>query len=103
MLTELVFLSGAGYQAGQLYSIVRKVRDVNEYEIYPGQRKVLANAGRPYGDIGRVRIVDTRSHSAIAQVEYSCDPINPGDIAKPFVEKQAVAFHVPGHFDRFAP
>lgn len=100
---ELVFLAGSGYQAGQLYSIVREMRDVNEYEIYPGQNKVLSNAGRPYGDIGRVRIVDTRSHSAIAQVEYSCDPINPGDIAIPFVEKPRVSFHVPGHFDRFAP
>jgi hypothetical protein len=100
---ELVYLTGSGYQTGQLYSIVREVRDVNEYEIYPGQRKVLAAAGRPYGEIGRVRVVDSRSHTAIAQVEFSCDPINPGDIALPFVEKPPVAFHVPGHFDRFAP
>jgi hypothetical protein len=100
---ELVYLAGSGYQAGQLYSIVRELRDVNEYEIYPGQKKVLAAAGRPYGEIGRVRVVDTRSHSAIAQVEFSCDPINPGDVAVPFVEKPPVSFHVPGHFDRFAP
>jgi hypothetical protein len=100
---ELVYLAGTGYQAGQLYSIIREMRDVNEYEIYPGERKVLAAAGRPYGEIGRVRVVDTRTHSAIAQVEFSCDPINPGDVAVPFVEKPPVAFHVPGHFDRFAP
>jgi hypothetical protein len=100
---ELVYLAGSGYQAGQLYSIVRELRDVNEYELYPGQRKIMAAAGRPYGDIGRVRIVDTRNHSAIAQVEFSCDPINPGDVAIPFVEKSLIAFHVPGHFDRFAP
>src|SRR5450759_4126789 len=100
---EQVYLAGSGYQAGQLYSIVRELRDINEYEIYPGQRKILAAAGRPYGEIGRVRIVDTRSHSAIAQVEFSCDPINPGDVVMPFVEKPPVTFHVPGHFDRFAP
>ena len=100
---ELVYLAGSGYQAGQLYSIIRELRDVNEYELYPGQRKVLAGAGRAYGDIGRVRVVDTRSHSAIAQVEFSCDPINPGDVAVPFVEKPPVAFRAPGHFDRFAP
>ena len=102
-LGELVYLAGSGYQAGQLYSVVREMRDVNEYELYPGQRKVLAAAGRPYGEIGRVRVVDTRSHSAIAQVEFSRDPINPGDVVMPFVEKQPIAFHVPGHFDRFAP
>jgi hypothetical protein len=100
---ELVFLAGSGYQAGQLYSVIREVRDINEYELYPGQRKILATAGQPYGEIGRVRVVDTRSRSAIAQVEFSCDPINPGDVVVPFVEKQPIAFHVPGHFDRFAP
>jgi hypothetical protein len=100
---EIVYLAGGGYQAGQLYSIIREVRDINEYEMYPGQRKFLASVGHPYAEIGRVRVVDTRSHSAIAQVEFSCDPINPGDVAVPFVEKPPVAFHVPGRFDRFAP
>jgi hypothetical protein len=100
---ELIYLAGSGYQAGQLYSVIREIRDVNEYEIYPGMRKILAAAGQPYGEIGRVRVVDTRSHSAIAQVEFSCDPINPGDVVVPFVERPPVTFHVPGHFDRFAP
>jgi hypothetical protein len=100
---EMVYLAGSGYQSGQLYSVVREMRDVNEYEIYPGERKVLASVGRPYGEIGRIRVVDTRSHSAIAQVEYSCDPINPGDVVVPFVEKPMVSFRAPSHFDRFAP
>ena len=101
---ELVYLAGTSYQAGQLYSIVRELKDVNEYEIYPGQRKLLRDTGHPYGEIGRVRVIDTRfKHSAIAQVVYSCDPINPGDVAVPFVERPLVPFHVPGHFDRFAP
>ena len=100
---ELVYLAGSGYQPGQLYSIVRELRDVNEYELYPGMRKVLNSTGRPYGEIGRVRILDTRNRSAIAQVEFSCDPINPGDVAVPFVERTPISFHVPGHFDRFAP
>jgi hypothetical protein len=100
---ELVYLAGTGYQAGQLFSIIRELKDVNEYEIYPGQRKLLRATGHPYGEIGRVRVIDTRSRSAIAQVVYSCDPINPGDVAVPFAEKPPMAFHVPGHFDRFAP
>ncbi|HKM46353.1 MAG TPA: hypothetical protein VJX69_02130 [Terriglobales bacterium] len=102
-LGELIYLAGSGYQAGQLYSIVRELRDVNEYEIFPGQKKILAATGHPYGEIGRVRVVDTRNHQAIAQVEFSCDPINPGDVAMPFVERPSVSFRAPGHFDRFAP
>lgn len=100
---ELVYLAGSGYQTGQQYSIIRELRDVNEYELFAGQGKVLAAAGQPYADVGRVRVLDTRSHSAIAQVEFSCDPINPGDIAVPFAERPSVAFRAPGHFDRFAP
>lgn len=100
---EIVYLAGTGYQTGQLYTILREMRDANEYELYPGQRKLLASTGEPYAEVGRVRVVDTRSHSAIAQVEFSCDPINPGDIAVPFVEKQPITFRAPSHFDRFAP
>jgi hypothetical protein len=100
---EVVYLVGTGYQVGQLYTVVRELRDVNEYEIYPGMRKLLDAVGHPYGEIGRVRVVDMRSHSAIAQVEFSCDSINPGDVVVPFTERQPVAFRVPGHFDRFAP
>ncbi len=100
---ELVYLAGTGYQVGQLYSVVREMRDLNEYELYPGRKKVMAAAGQPYGDIGRVRVIDIRSHSAIAQVEFNCDPINPGDVVLPFAEKPAVTFRVPEHFDRFAP
>ena len=100
---ELVYLAGKSYQVGQLYSIVRELKDANQYEIYPGQRKLLAATGHPYGEIGRVRVVDMRSHSAIAQVVFSCDPINPGDVAVPFAERPPVPFHAPGHFDRFAP
>jgi len=100
---EVVYLAGTGYQVGQQYTILRELRDTNRYELYPGQRKLLAATGEPYSEVARVRIVDTRSRSAIANVEYSCDPINPGDIAIPFVEKQPVAFRAPSHFDRYAP
>jgi hypothetical protein len=100
---EIVYLAGTGYQQGQQYTIVRELRDVNEYELFPGQRKLLMNSGQPYAEVGRVRVLDTRSHSAVAQIEFSCDPINPGDVAIPFVEKTPIAFHAPIHFDRFAP
>jgi hypothetical protein len=100
---EAVFLAGTGYQVGQHYTILRELRDANEFELYPGQKKLLASTGEPYAEVGRVLVVDTRSHNAIASVEFSCDPINPGDIAVPFVEKQPVAFRAPSHFDRFAP
>src|SRR5262249_54823562 len=85
---DIVYLQGTGYSAGAQYEIVRALRDLDEYEVYPGQKKLMKETGQPYEEVGRVRIVDTRSKSAIAQVEYSCDAINPGDTAIPFAEKQ---------------
>jgi hypothetical protein len=48
-------------------------------------------------------VIDTRYKTAVAQVEYSCDPINPGDTAIPYAEKPMVPFHPPLRFDRFLP
>lgn len=100
---DIVYLRGTGYTAGTQYEILRELKDVDEYEMFPGQRKLLKATGQPYAEIGRVRVIDTRSKSAIAQVEYACDPINPGDTAIPFTDKQMVAFHPPLRFDRFLP
>jgi hypothetical protein len=100
---DVVYLRGGGYSAGAEYEIVRALRDVNEYEMFPGQFKLLKATGQPYEEVGRVRVIDTRSKMAVAQIEYSCDPINPGDTAIPFAEKQMVAFHAPLRFDRFLP
>jgi hypothetical protein len=101
--SEIVYLAGTGYQAGQLYTIVRELHDVNEYELFLGQKKLLASTGHPYGEIGRIRVLDTRNRSAIGEVVFSCDPINPGDVLIPFVEKQPIAFRAPSLFVRFLP
>src|ERR1700685_764558 len=100
---DIIFLQGTGYSAGAEYEIVRALRDVNEYEMFPGQKKLLKETGQPYQEVGRVKIIDTRNKVAIAQIEYACDGANPGDTAIPFVEKQLVAFHAPVHFDQFLP
>jgi hypothetical protein len=100
---NVVYLAGGGYQSGQEYMIVREMKDVNEYQIFRGQHALVKAAGQLYAELARVRIVDTRNKMAIAQIEFSCDPVNPGDFAMPFVEKQTVAFHPQIHFDRFLP
>jgi hypothetical protein len=100
---DLIYLHGTGYTAGAEYEIIRALKDLNEYEMYPGQKKLLKETGQPYEEVGRVKIVDTRSKTAIGQIEYSCDGINPGDTAIPFAEKQQVTFHTQIRFDRFLP
>jgi len=100
---DLIYLAGHGYQAGQQYTIVRELRDANRYEIFAGQHSMLDAMGQPYAELARVRIVDTRSKSAVGHIEFSCEPVDPGDIAIPYAEKQPVVFHPPLRFDRFSP
>jgi hypothetical protein len=100
---DLIYLSGTGYSAGAEYEIVRALRDVNEYEMFPGQRKLLKETGQPYEEVGRVKVIDTRNRTAIGQIEYVCDGVNPGDTTIPFAEKQTITFHTPVRFDRFLP
>jgi hypothetical protein len=100
---EVVYLTGKGYEVGQKYTIVRELRDPNRYEIFAGQHTLLKTMGQPYSELARVRIIDTRSKMAIAEIEMSCDPVNPGDYVVPYVEKPAITFHPPLRFDRFLP
>ena len=100
---EVVYLAGKGYEVGQEYTIVRELRDPNRYELFAGQHSMLKEMGQPYSELARVRVIDTRSKMAIAEVEISCDPVNPGDFAIPYVQKPAISFHSPLRFDRFLP
>jgi hypothetical protein len=100
---DMIYLQGTGYTAGAEYEVIRALRDLNEYDTYPGQKKVLKEAGQPYEEVARIKVIDTRHRTAIAQIEYACDGVNPGDTTVPFVEKQPITFHAPVHFDRFLP
>jgi hypothetical protein len=100
---DIVYLRGNGYTNGAEYEIVRALRDTNEYEVYPGEAKLLKETGQPYEEIGRVKVIDTRSRAAIGQIEYACDGVAPGDTAIPFAEKQQITPHGPVRFDRFLP
>lgn len=99
---EAIYLHGRGYEVGQQYTIIRELQDPNRYELYAGQFAAMKAAGRPYEELARVRIIDTRPHMAIARIEFSCDSVAPGDLVIPYEEKQLVNFHPPLRFDRFA-
>jgi hypothetical protein len=100
---DVIYLTGKGYESGQQYTILRELADPNRYELFDGQHKMVKSLGQPYAELARVRIIDSRNKTAIGQIEFSCDPVNPGDIAIPFAEKTPVTFHPALRFDRFAP
>jgi hypothetical protein len=103
VLGDAIYLAGSGYATGQQFTVVRELKNSNEDPAFSGQRKLLRATGQPYAELGRIKIVDTRSHSAIARVEYSCEPMVPGDTLIPFAEKTHVTLRESGRLDRFQP
>ncbi len=100
----LLFLKGADYQPDQLFTIVRPVTDLNHYEPFAGQHSLLEQAGEPYAEIARVRVLKLTpgDHTAVARVEFACQPVTPGDLVIPFQEKAPLLFRKEKtQFDQF--
>jgi hypothetical protein len=89
---EFVYLIGSGYAAGNRYSVLRKVRDPNGEQMFPGQNRRLKDAGIQYADLGRVAIVEVQKDIAVAKIEFSCMPFTDGDLVIPFQERPEVKF-----------
>jgi hypothetical protein len=100
---DIIFLSGKSYELGKLYRIVRELRDPNRYEEFDGQFSMLKAMGQPYAELAVVRVVDTRSKSAIAHIEFGCSPVVPGDTVTSYADRPSLPLHPPLRFDRFAP
>jgi hypothetical protein len=101
---QYVYLSGPGYAVGNRYTVVRRVEDADRYESLPGQHALLKNAGAEYFDVGRLVVTYIDKEVAVAQIEFSCQPMVPGDILMPFHEKEMVKFREGRvEFARFAP
>ena len=100
---EVVYLGGHQYKDGDRLTFVRALRDPNEYEYFEGQRKLIAATGQPYAELAQGHVVDTRQGVAIAQLDFACEAVVPGDLAVPFIEHQKITYRQPLRFDVYAP
>lgn len=98
---DTLFLEGTGYQEGARFSVVREVTDPDRMPIFAGQKMLMAEAGQPYADLGRVRVITLRGKTAIALVEFSCNAMVAGDLLVPFQEKPPLAYRPKTSFERF--
>lgn len=99
---QVVYLSGGSYKDGDRLTFVRAVRDPNKYEYFAGQRKLIASVGQPYAELAQGHVVDTRHAMAIAQLDFSCSSVVPGDLAIPFIAHQNISYRSPVRFDVYA-
>lgn len=99
---DYVYLKGSGFEAGKEYEVVRAVKDLNHARQYKGQMGQVRSAGQPIFEQGRVKVIDIRGNIAIAQVQFSCDGMAPGDQVVAMPERALPLYHGPMEFDRFA-
>jgi hypothetical protein len=91
-----------GVKIGDRYTIVRPDTDAANEWFY-GQPKLLKAMGTIYRDAGQVRVVNVQPKVSIAEVVFSCNYMQRGDIARPFEERPAPPYKDPTKFDHFAP
>src|ERR1700723_3453308 len=91
-----------GVKLGDVFSIVRPDKDpMNEW--FYGQEKAPKRMGIVYRDLGQIRIVNVQQETSTAEVLFSCDYMQRGDVARPFVERPAPPYKDASKFDIFAP
>jgi hypothetical protein len=56
-----------------------------------------------YRDLGQFRIVNVQPGTSVAEIMFSCDYMQRGDLARPFVERPAPPYKEASKFDMFAP
>ena len=98
---QFIFLMGEGFKVGDKVAVIRELRDPNRYELFKGQFHLLRATGQPYADIGHVTVVGHQKSTYIGRVDFSCEPVIPGDIVVPMPQRAQVSYQVPSHFDRF--
>lgn len=97
---DYVYLRGS-LPEGAVYSMVRELRNPDAQEFFPGQGHALSQAGSPYAEIGRVKIVAGNGKTSVAQITFSCDAFIPGDYAIPAQEIANVTSRHLMAFNRF--
>ncbi len=119
---EYVYLRRTDHQAfrvGETYSMIRPERGfllnpawlpgkiqnqiLPRPSAYSLQRYDIKKLGWPYDNTGIVRVVRLAPEGAIAKVVFTCDGVDPGDIAAPYQPQPIPSFVPTARLDRFAP
>ena len=95
--------SQKGVQVGDRFMVVRQESDPSpQVEWFYGQDRLVGAMGTRYRDLGHLRVVNVQPKVAIAEVSFSCDYMQRGDLVRPFEERPQPPVK-DGPFDHFAP
>jgi hypothetical protein len=97
---DYMFING-DYAVGSRVSIVRQTRDVNRMDAFEGQTAALKKTGDIMGELGYAVVIEKRGDSTVAQIEFSCDAVVPGDYVVPFIPRPEINYRQHTTVDRF--
>jgi hypothetical protein len=92
-----------GVRVGDRFSVVRPDKDFTEVPWFKWQYKLMRAMGTEYVDAGQLRVVNVQPKVSVAQVIFSCDYIQRGDVVVPYQDRPAPPYKDPTGFDHFAP
>ena len=95
--------SDNGVRIGDRFLVVRQTEDPNRIEWFKGQNKIAKAMGNLYSDVGQLRVISVEPKTSVAEVVYSCDYMQRGDIVRPFEERPTPPYKEVSAFDHFAP
>jgi len=92
-----------GVRVGDRFSVVRPDKDPTDVPWFKWQKKLMSAMGTPYLAAGQVRVVNVQPKVSVAQVIFSCDYMQRGDILVPYSDRPAAPYKDAAGFDHFAP
>jgi len=88
---------------GAEFRIVRPADELFLTMRYQGERWDIHKEGKPYEDVGQVRVTHVNPEGMVAKVTFSCGPILPGDILVPFQPRAVPTYAMTPPLDHFIP
>jgi len=83
-----------GVKVGDKFEVVRALTDPMATAAWFKYQAMLSRAmGTRYADIGRLRVIHVDAKTSTAVAELGCDPIQRGDLVRPFTPRPIPQFH----------
>jgi hypothetical protein len=95
--------SSQGVRVGDRFRVVRPQGEPNEVNWFKWQSKLMKAMGTHYADLGQIRVVNVQPNVSVAEVTFSCNRMQRGDILRPYQERPVGPYKPAGPFDHFAP
>jgi len=103
---DLVFINKGGSQGvhvGDRYFVFRAEKDPIDVQWFKWQDKLMKAMGTMYKDIGQLKVVNVQPNVSTAEVTFSCDYLQRGDMLRPWQERPSPPYKSSENFDIFAP